>query len=219
MIASISGGTAWSEDLFSMSSSKLSKLLRSKDSRSAQRAEQFGDQSWSIVEYLGGDQAPEERKLAFRAFLKGKRSKSRQEESFFKHFGFGFGSLLDAWRAWVHDQGTGAAEPPPAQVRDRLVHRVLPVIRDRHTPRRDRIQAIRDWRKAGLLMGADVLIDLLREPGDVPKEEIVCALGAVSGMAWGDDPNQWEAWWRELPADWSDPSQGGVDRPECAAPI
>ena len=78
MAAALAGGTAWSEDLFSATVSKISKLLLSKDPRIALKSDQFGDQSWSIVEYLCGEQAPDSRKLAFRAFLKDKQSNSRR---------------------------------------------------------------------------------------------------------------------------------------------
>ena len=201
MVAALSGGTAWAEDLFSLSANKLSKLLlASNDSGSTLKAEQFRDQAWSIVEYLCGQQAPEPRRSAFGAFVKDKRSRSQQKESFFQQFGFGFGSLLDVWRQWVLDQGIGVPEPPPPHVRDGLVNRVLPVIRDRHAARLNRIEAIRDWRKAGFVLGADALIDLLRDPGDVPREEIVRALRMASGMAWGDDPDRWQAWWDGLPS-------------------
>jgi hypothetical protein len=200
MVAALSGGAAWSEDLFSTSAHQVSKLFqRSKDPRSARKAELFTDQAWSIIEYLGGESAPEARRAAFRAFLKDKRAKSQQESAFFQHIGFGFGTLLDDWRSWVLDRGIGADEAPPPELRDALVNRVLPVVRDRHARGEDRIQAIRDWRSAGVVLGADALIDLLRDPGDIPKEEVVWALCMASGMAWGDEPDRWQDWWDGLP--------------------
>jgi hypothetical protein len=30
-------------------------------------------------------------------------------------------------------------------------------------------------------------------------EEVVCALEAISGMAYGDDQDRWSAWWEGLP--------------------
>ena len=169
--------------------------MRTNDPRSARRSEQFGDQACSIVEYLAGEQAPEARKAAFRAFLRDKRASRRHEETFFHHFGFGFGSLLDAWRPWVLEQGIGPDLPPPPNVREALLTRVLPVIRDPEAPRGDRILAIRDWKKAGVTLGADTLIELLRKPEDINKDEIIWSLNAVSGMPWGDDPDRWQAWW------------------------
>jgi hypothetical protein len=200
MVAALSAGAAWSEDLFSTSVIKMSRLQqRSKEPKSQRKSELFGDQGWSIVEYLGGESAPAARRSAFRAFLKDTRSVTQQEASFFQQFGFGFGSLLDDWRQWVLGQGIGADEPPPPPLREGLVNRVLPIIRDRHARREDRIQAIRDWRKAGFVLGADALIDLLRDPGDIPKEEIVWSLCMASGMAWDDEPERWQTWWSELP--------------------
>jgi hypothetical protein len=211
MVAALSGGLAWSQELFSISPNKLSKLfVRSKDPRDTLRGEQFGEQAWSVFEHLCGQQAPAARKEAFDAFLKDKRSATHQEESFFQHFGFGFGSLIDTWRPWVLDQGIGTHEPPPLNVRDALLNRVLPVIQDRSAPQADRIQAIRDWRKAGFALGAGALIELLREPGDIPKQEIVWSLRIVSGMAWSDEPDRWHAWWDELSRTLEQP-------PECSA--
>ena len=57
-----------------------------------------------------------------------------------------------------------------------LLNRLLPVIQDPLATRADRIQAIRQWRKAGVPIGADTLIGLLCEPGDIPKDEIIRAL-------------------------------------------
>jgi hypothetical protein len=53
---------------------------------------------------------------------------------------------------------------------------------------------------AGFVPGADPLIDLLRDPGDLPKREIVWSLCRVSGMAWCQGMARWQAWWDELPA-------------------
>ncbi len=208
MVAALTGGTAWSEDLFTISAFRLAWLFgRLSDPKNAQRAEQFTDQAWSIVEYLSGEPATEARRAAFFAFLRDKRTRSHQAESFFQHFGFGFGSMLDEWRQWVLDQGIGVHEPPPPHIREALYERVLPVIRDRRAPRADRIQAIRDWRKAAYAMGADVLIDLLRDPGDIPREEIIGSLRVVSGLSWGDEPERWQAWWNDLPASREEPSE------------
>ncbi len=202
MLTALADGIDWSEDMFITSATKLSKrLLRTNDPQSARKSEQFADQAWSIVEYLAGDQAPEPRKAAFRALLKDKRPPRRAEEAFFRHFGFGFGSLLDSWRQWVTDQGPGPDEPPTPDLRDALVKRVLPVIRDPLAPRGDRTQAIRNWKRAGTTFGADTLIDLLRNLGEINKEEIVWSLKAASAMPWGDDPDRWQAWWENSSTD------------------
>ncbi len=89
---------------------------------------------------------------------------------------------------------------------------MIPTIRDRQAPRRDRIRAIRGWGNAGYVLGSDALIDLLREPGDLPKAEIVWALSMVSGMAFGDEPERWLAWWDDLPASATSP---GCDESEA----
>ena len=198
LLAGRAQGIEFSQDLFAMSARKMWKLLLpTKDPQSAWRSEQFLDQTWSTVEFLAGTEAPESRKAAFSAFLNDKQATHRHEEMFFKHFGFGFGSLLDSWREWVTEQGRGPDQPPAPEVRDALLNRILPVIRDCTASTRDRIQAIREWGRAGVPLGADVLIDLLREPGDLPKDELVWSLCRSSGLPWDDDPERWHAWWRE----------------------
>jgi Zn finger protein HypA/HybF involved in hydrogenase expression len=199
ILAALSMGIDWSESLFTASANQVGKLLlRTKDQQSVRKFELFNEQAWSIVEYLAGEQATESQKTAFRAFVKDKRPRARQEQAFFQHFGFGFGSLLESWRQWVQSQGYGYGEPPSPRIEDALLNRLLPVIRDPQALRADRIQAIREWRKAGAPIGADALIDLLRHPGDIPKDEITWALAGVSGMAWGDEPDRWQAWLDEL---------------------
>ncbi len=113
MLAGRSQEMEYSHELFTMSANKVLKLLlTTTDFQTARRSEQFLDQAWSIIEFLAGGQAPESRKAAFRAFLNDKQASRRHEETFFQHFGFGFGSLLDSWREWVTEQGRGPDEPP-----------------------------------------------------------------------------------------------------------
>jgi Zn finger protein HypA/HybF involved in hydrogenase expression len=201
MVAAVNGGTAWSEDLFRAGHKKLRKLhYRRNDPRAYRKQEQFGEQAWSIVEYLCGQHAPDERKTAFLAFLKEKPAAGREEQAFFGRFGFGFGSLLDSWREWVIAEGIGSYEPPPPWIYDVLRARVLPVIRDRNARRRDRVEAIRGWASAGYVMGADTLIELLQKRDRTLRAEAIGALNAVSGLPWGDEPDRWRAWLDRLPA-------------------
>ena len=100
-----------------------------------------------------------------------------------------------------------------------LLERVLPAIRDRRAKRGDRLVAIGEWVNAGFVLGADALIDLLREPGDLPKEHIVWALCMVSGNAWGDEPDRWQAWWDDLPSAWEEPPEPATAMPSDGLPI
>ena len=184
MVVAMALGTEWSEELFRLTGGALGKLVRRKRNPGAyQKSEQFGEQSASIVEYLSGDRAPDERKAAFRRFLKEKPTKDRQEEAFFRHFGFGFGSLLDSWREWVLARGIGTYEPPPPRVRNALLHRILPIIRDRQADHGLRIRAIRELGRSGFVLGGDTLIELLREGGGIPK--VGGPLGALASIGHG----------------------------------
>jgi hypothetical protein len=131
--------------------------------------------------------------------LKDKPAAGRDEQAFFARFGFGFGSLLDAWREWVIGQEIGTNEPAPPWILHILNQRVLPAIRDRNASRRRRVQAIRGWASAGYVLGADTLIELLRERDRKLKAEAIAALNVVSGLPWGDEPDRWRAWLDRLP--------------------
>jgi hypothetical protein len=212
MIAAFSRGTAWSSTLFLLTSKGLAKLVRgSADPEKFQEFIQFSEQSRSVVEYLWGERSPGEWKVALLAFLKDRRAKTHPEASFRLHFGFGFSPLLEGWRQWVLDQGIGIHQPPPPRVQEALINRVIPVIRNRKGKRGDRILAIRELGIQGYLMGADVLIDLLRNGDDIPSEEVVWALTMISGMAWGDNPDPWAAWWDRLMIAEMLPQPGGAE--------
>ncbi len=201
MVVALSSGVAWDEDLFSPTILKLVTMVtRSRDPKIDRKLKLFGEQSWSIVEYLLDEHAPQSRRRSFLAFLKDKTTSVGSEDSLFRHFGFGYGTLLESWREWVYAQGIGPDLPPPRPVHDRIVNRLMPVIRDTTASRRTRIEALRDWRRHGYILGADLVIALLRDPGGIPKAEIAWALAMVSGRTLGDDPDRWQAWWDETPA-------------------
>ena len=64
--------------------------------------------------------------------------------------------------------------------------------------------AIRNIGSEGYILGADALIGLLQGDDAIPREEVVWALEAISGMAYGDDKDRWAAWRSELPAEIDD---------------
>jgi hypothetical protein len=160
---------------------------------------QFSAQSWSLVEYLAGMQAPEGFRVRFRAFAQDLGPKQPADDALRHHFGCGFEELVENWKKWVVARGIGTHEPAPPALRDALLERVIPTVRDRQAKIMDRIQAIRDMGRVGYALGADALIDLLRPGSEVPQEEIVWALEAISGMAWGDEQKRWKTWWEGLP--------------------
>jgi len=196
ILVALSKGTAPLSDLFKLNDNGLVKLLEGwNNRRDFERLEQFTAESWSVCEYLGGDEAPAERRHRFRAFLNDNPSKEQPEEVFKRHFGFGFGGLVESWREWVQEQGIGTFAPLPRFIQDGLRNRVIPCIKDRQANREDRILAIRCMGIGGYALGADALIGLLKDDEAIPREEIVWALEAISGMAYGDDPDRWADWW------------------------
>lgn len=202
MVASLARGTALGPDLFGLGTASIPGLLRGwYDHGPFSKLTQITCQSWSVVEYLLGDGAPEGRREQFRAFLKEIRPKEPDEPVFELHFGHGFGRLLEIWRAWVQDQGLGVHRPPPVEVREAILGRIVPIIRDRKARIMDRILAVRELGRVGYVVGADALIELLGDPGEIPKEEVVGSLESVSGLVLGDDPGRWRDWYSGLPGE------------------
>jgi len=197
MVASLSNGTALGADLFHLESSAAFRLLRGWYDR--RNFTKFNSQSWSLVEFLGGIEASEERQGQFRVFLKAIRSREPDEAVFKRHFGHGFDRLIELWKAWVLDRGVGTHEQPPPRILDALAGRIVPIIRDHRAKLMDRVLAVREMGRLGFVVGTDALIDLLREPGEMPKEEVVWSLEAISGLVLGDDPDRWGAWFSGLP--------------------
>jgi hypothetical protein len=204
MLVSLSRGTSLATDLFKLNDAELVKLIKGwSDHRNFARLEQFSAESWSVFEYLGGTQATAERQDGFRAFLNENHSKgeSESEETFKRHFGFGFDQLFERWRAWVQEQGIGTFAPLSPLIQDGLLNRVIPLVEDSQAKREDRILAIRNMGIEGYVLGADALIGLLQVDDAIPREEVVWALEAISGMAYGDDKDRWATWRSDLPAE------------------
>jgi hypothetical protein len=202
MLVSLSRGTTWAADLFTLSDKELVKLLRSwRDHRTFARFEQFSAEAWSLFEYLGGTPAPPERRDRFREFLNESKLKNQPDNTFQRHLGFGFDHLFASWREWVLLQGIGSFMLPSAPVEDWLFTRVIPLVEDSHAKAEHRILAIRYVGVEGYVLGADALIGLLQGCDVIPREEVVWALESISGMPYGDDRERWAAWWDSIPAE------------------
>ena len=199
MLVALSRETALATGLFTVNNKDLAKLLQGwSEHRNFARIEQFSAEASSVCEYLGGEQAPAERRDRLREFLNDNQSKEQPEEIFKRHFGFGFRHLSESWREWVREQGIGVFSPPRPFIQDRLLNQIIPLVNDRQATREDRITAIRTMGSEGYFVGTDILIGLLQSDDSIPREEVVWALEAISGMANGDDHNRWAAWWSGL---------------------
>ena len=203
VLVSIARGTTLGpDDLFTPSKRKLTRLVTGiPDHARFAKARQFNAQAWSLVEYLAGPTSTGDRREHFRAFVKDRQLRRGGEAVFEIHFGFGYERLLEGWREWVRGRGVGTHEPPPPRDHDALLDRVIPLAADPGARIMDRIEAIRGMGAAGYVLGADALIDVLRDPGEVPREEVVWALESISGLTLGDDPDGWERWWHATPAE------------------
>ena len=90
---------------------------------------------------------------------------------------------------------------PRSAIQESLRTRVIPRIEDRQAPREDRILAVRAMGSGAHAVGADSLIGVLQCDDSIPKEEVVWALEAISGMAYGEDHDRWVPWWSNLPSE------------------
>jgi hypothetical protein len=159
------------------------------------RVFQLRGQSWSVIEYLEGSSAPAERIGRFRSFLSDLHKADSQEETFARNFGHGFDALLEEWQAWVEQQDLGSDAVPPSDIRSAIIEMLVPAIRDRSKKAQDRIQAMRSLGATGYVLGADTLIEVLREADDRFTETATWALESISGLAYGSDPSRWSEWW------------------------
>ncbi len=200
MKVSLFKGTAMDADeLFALSSREYLRRLQGLDVHATfARHAQFMDQSWSLVEYLAGAKAPADRMGRFRSFVADLQASGSQEQVFERHFGHGFGALLEGWKGWVQEQGLGGDPLPPPVIHAALLERLIPAVRDRAKKAQDRVRAIRAMGYAGYALGADALIDLLREGNDRFREAANWALESISGQALGNDPDRWATWWAGL---------------------
>ncbi len=197
MLASISRGTNLEAvELFDVRQAAMIKLVNGwQDHAKFTRYMQLTRQAHSVVEYLCGHGSPVDRRARFRSFVQEVRAGKLEEATFEKCFGFGYVELMAQWRRWVMDQGPGIGTPPPAQIRDALIERLIPTILDEGAPLMNRIEAIRDMGRAGYCLGADALIDLLSTGDERLRESATWALEMISGLALGSDESQWREWY------------------------
>jgi len=201
MHASVSRGTMLgTADLFHANPRAMIRLVRDwQDLTNFKRCTQLFSQAWSVAEYLCGNEAPDDRRERFRGFLKEAGPKEPQEQVFQRNFDHDFDTLLGGWRTWVLDHGIGFHGPPPPHIRDTLLVGVIPIVQDHGAHPLERIQAIREMGRAGYVLGADALIEILDADDQIPREEVIWSLEAISGLVLGADPKRWADWWDGLP--------------------
>ena len=188
-------------DLMNLSRRSLITLLRDwRNFKSFSRYTQLVSQSWSVVEFLCCEPS---RLEPFRAFLKERATPDSMERSFESHFGYGFEEVLERWRSWVLDRGIGRHEAAPPAIRDALLEHVIPLVLNHEADDLERIQAIREMGKAGYVLGADALIEVLASDHQIPQEEVVWSLESISGLALGNDAKKWTGWFNQLPSDFT----------------
>lgn len=155
---------------------------------------QFQTQSRSLIEFVCGQGATPERGAAFQQMCNDRDLQKHPAETFEHHFGCPTDELFAQWRAWVEQQGAGEHLPPPPQVAAHLAAGPLAKISAPETPRRDRIEAIREWGERGYLFGAEHVVASLRGDDEELRAEAVYALECVSGMSLGTTAESWQAW-------------------------
>ena len=162
-----------------------------------------------LGDYLFGNGATDERRGQYRRFVQGLMRHDNLEARFTQHFGYGYDQLYADWKAWMLAQPDGPHVPPPKEIHDAIVHKLVPVIRDPDAPLEERRKLIRRLGSGGYVTGADALIDLLRPVDEISncaarplelRQPAIDALEFISGQTFGDDPARWDAWWEEVQA-------------------
>ncbi len=156
---------------------------------------QWRAQSRSVIEHLTGSEAPPDRLGRFRSFLCDLKAAPLEEAVFKRHFGYSFEALLEHWQAWVDEQSLGGDPIPPPEVRIAIIDRLVPAIIDRSKKAHDRIVAMRSLGLTGFVLGADTLIDVLRERDDRFTPTATWALESISGLPLGSNADWWSDWW------------------------
>ncbi|APW59445.1 hypothetical protein [Paludisphaera borealis] len=199
MAASIANGTTRGTDLFSLRPKRTAQLFRKwYDPGSFREYAQIHFQTASIFRFLIEGGTSPERLAALRGFLSDLKEGSKIEELFASRFGFGYEEFLRRWNDSILGQGQGRHVPAPRRIADKIQNTIGAFAKDPLQPVMDRIVAVRDLGMGGRIEGADILIELLRNPkSEVPEAEIVWALEAISGRILGPDPETWSAWLQE----------------------
>ncbi len=191
------GKTLGAEQLFDETGPALLRKMRNEQNLDAfDYVARFGDQSCSLVEYLLDAQDSGIRPERFRAFVDELRRRDDYQAVFERHFGFGWGQLLDDWSRWARAQNVATTEPIAPEVRQTMEERLIPLVRDSGRPADKRITAIRSIGLKGAVSGADALIDLLRGENPDLRKEALWALQVISGEPHTEDVGFWEDWSR-----------------------
>jgi hypothetical protein len=202
ILASLSRRTTLGAHLFDINNREILEQLKDwSDHSNFRKVDQFQAELRSVFEYLAGKQAPEERREHLRAFLADDKAKAQPAKVFENHFGHGFDRLVESWQEWVREQGVGTFTRPPSCIEEGLLNRLIPLLENRQANPDDRTLAIREMGSNGYALGADALIGLLGNDDAIASEEVTWALEAISGMAYGDDPDGWTAWFSTLPSE------------------
>ncbi|HEV7226695.1 MAG TPA: hypothetical protein VGN42_28565, partial [Pirellulales bacterium] len=156
-------------------------------------------QYWSVMEFICGAGSTPARRLAFQRFLADPRRRKRQVETLTEHLGCSPDQLLADWRGWVQALGVGEHAPPPAEYAELLLSGPIALVKNEQVSLVERSRAIRRLGREGFAIGADALIDVLRQgPSDLAPEAI-WALETISGRSLGGDAELWTAWLKDVP--------------------
>lgn len=189
------------EEVFGVSMRRILKRIR----RSHENLDDFkyldvmSSQFVSLIAYLIGPDSTPQRREGFRNFFLAVQVRDNYESVFREHVGMGFAELFDAWKTWVQTQPVGPPAPPstPA-LRRAILEWCIPTLEDDRAPFEETVQVVRDIGRAGYVLGADRLIDLVATSGKELRDTAQWALENISGET-HETPAEWRRWWESLP--------------------
>jgi WD40 repeat protein len=153
----------------------------------------------TLAPLLLGQEAPPGRRERVLAWLRAIKPKDDPMATLTSALGISEGELLAEWRA-AFDRATGLPYDAPSPDRQAEIQALITSqILDRSQPADDRARATRALGGTSYAGAAGVLIELLADRRCEFRGEVVRSLENLSGLALGDDPSAWQAWWQALP--------------------
>lgn len=155
-------------------------------------------------EMLLGADAPAERREKVLQWLRKLRPKDDPLQTLARDVGLTLDDLIAEQRAWLAAQ-TGLPYDPLPETKAAIAGAVhAPIIWDRSRTAAERALAVRQIGGGGCVAFVPLLLDELDMPQCDIRFDVIEALENLSGLALGDDPAAWQAWFDALPAETRD---------------
>jgi hypothetical protein len=184
---------------FELRSKGLMKLARGFDQpEGIARFLEFADFTTSLAYYMVGPRASKERAEQFTRFASDVRRRESCEETFRRHFGYGFDQLANEWQAWVVNEAVDDYLTPQPIIKNAIVDQIIPSLNCADTSFEQRQILIRRLGAAGYVFTLSQLLDQLQRGPSEIRDDVIWSLEAISGKHCGADVERWSLVCTEL---------------------